>query len=108
MFENHPDMARRWAAETPNMSDLPEHVSHKDPPMKKQKSDPRMDALSELHSMLTQSIGAKLKAKKSPAQEIDPEEAQESDQQLGQSGEPDENPGLKAKKKMHFGPGHKK
>ena len=28
MFARHPEMATRWAAETPNMKRLPDHVKH--------------------------------------------------------------------------------
>src|SRR5450631_4455905 len=28
MFSEHPEMAKEWAAKTPNMKDLPEHVKH--------------------------------------------------------------------------------
>lgn len=78
------------------------------PPMKKPKSDPRMEALANLHSMLSGAVAAHLKAKKSPPPEVDPEEEGETETQLGEEGEPDENPALKSKKKMHFGPGRKK
>lgn len=30
MFANKPAMAKRWAAETPNMADLPEYVGDSD------------------------------------------------------------------------------
>ena len=29
MFANKPEMAKRWAAETPDMKNLPEHVKKK-------------------------------------------------------------------------------
>lgn len=29
MFSHHPEMAKRWAKETPSMKNLPEHVSHR-------------------------------------------------------------------------------
>ena len=39
MFENHPEMAKRWAAETPKGAKLPEHVGHAvDNGMKAQKA----------------------------------------------------------------------
>lgn len=34
MFENKPEMAKRWAAETPDMKSLPERVSKKKPKRK--------------------------------------------------------------------------
>lgn len=75
------------------------------------KSDPRMSALQDLHSMLSQSIAGKLKAKKSPAPSTSPAEADEPSETLtspdSEEGELDEKR-LELKKKAHFGPGHKK
>jgi hypothetical protein len=109
MFANHPEMAKQWAADTPDQSALPSRVGDK--MQKKSKADPRMDALNELHSMLSGAISAKLKAKKHPAPETDPEDA---DDPANENSTPDsaqeEAAEAKAadKNKKRFGPGHKK
>lgn len=84
---------------------------------KKPKTDPRMDALSDLHQMLSHAIGSKLKAKHRDPQtepadgDSRAEEADEPDEQLNaqqsDAEEADEKK-LAHKKQKHFGPGLKK
>jgi hypothetical protein len=108
MFATHPEMAKQWAADTPSQSALPSRVGDK---MKKAKTDPRMDALQELHSMIRSSISAKLKAKKAPPIPRDPEEAQEPDNENmtpDADQEDAEKQKLALKNKLRFGPSHKK
>lgn len=112
MHANHPEMAARWEQDTPRDSVLPEHVGEK--PMKphmKPKSDPRMDAITDLHKMLSGAIASHLKAKKTPGVPVDAEEADEPGNDMStpdsMQEEASENQ-LAAKNKKRFGPGHKK
>src|SRR4051812_15788241 len=98
MFAKHPDVAQKYAAETPDDSALPERVgAPMKPPMKR---NPQADALSELHAMLSQHIGKNLKAKKDrPVNvNVDPEDADDPETELMQdeAGRPARRAKLKA------------
>ena len=100
MFANKPEMAKRWAAETPDQSALPQKVNMD----KKTKRDPHGEALSDLHSMLSEAIAHKLKAKTSAKLDRSKAKADAPSEELGESGEPlDADDDKAMKKKVAFG-----
>lgn len=98
MFATHPDMAKRWAKETPDQSALPEKVGN----MKKR--NPHAEAMTDLHSMLSEAISHKLKAKMSAKMDRSKAKADDPSEELGEGGEAmDEDDPKALKKKAAFG-----